>query len=205
MSVSSWERRLWVRTISLPNGATSSRVGLTAQRLNWTSGRTNAAVAVEVTNRIKTPMKRQERLVRFLESPSSYPHRPAEVCRIETHISWVFIASPFVFKAKKPVDLGFLDFTTMEQRHYFCRRELELNRRLCPEIYLSVMPIYESEGRFSFDDENGEIADYALKMREMSRGSFLRELLAKNAVGEPQINRVISRLHQFYESERPRP
>jgi aminoglycoside phosphotransferase family enzyme len=57
--------------------------------------------------------KSQERLIAFLESPQSYPHSPAEVRLMQTHISWVFIASPFVFKVKKPVNLGFLDFSTL--------------------------------------------------------------------------------------------
>jgi hypothetical protein len=123
---------------------------------------------------------------------------------IQTHISWVFIASPFVFKVKKPVDLGFLDFSTLEKRHYFCRRELELNRRLCPDAYLAVMPIYESDAGFSFDDENGEIAEYTVKMRELPHGWFLNELLAKGVVGETAINRVIARLGKFYAAQIPR-
>ena len=148
--------------------------------------------------------KRQERLLAFFASPTSYLHRPGEVRSVETHISWVFIASPFVYKIKKPVNLGFLDFSTLEKRHYFCQRELELNRRLCPEIYLAVTPIYESDRGFSFDDAVGEVAEYAVKMRELPHGWFLSELLAKHAVGEAEINRVISRLHSFYESEAPR-
>ena len=128
-----------------------------------------------------------------------------EVRLIETHISWVFIASPFVFKVKKPVNLGFVDFSTLEKRHYFCRRELELNRRLCPEVYLAVMPIYESDAGFSFDDEDGEIAEYALKMRELPHGWFLSELLAKGLVEETEINRVIACLRQFYTAQTPRP
>lgn len=147
--------------------------------------------------------KRQERLVRFLQSPSSYPHRPREVRSIQTHISWVFMASPFAFKVKKPLNMGFLDFSTLEKRHYFCCRELELNRRLCPEVYLAVMPIYESDAGFSFDNADGEIADYAVKMRELPHGCFLSELLARGAVGEAEINRVIARLHRFYDSETP--
>jgi hypothetical protein len=83
----------------------------------------------------KSSSCRDERLIAFLQSASSYPHRPREVRLIQTHISWVFIASPFVFKVKKPVNLGFLDFSTLEKRHHFCQRELELNRRLCPETY----------------------------------------------------------------------
>ena len=144
-----------------------------------------------------------ERLIAFLQSASSYPHRPREVRLIQTHISWVFIASPFVFKVKKPVNLGFLDFSTLEKRHHFCQRELELNRRLCPETYLGVIPIYKSGPRFSFDADEGRIAEYAVKMRELPHGWFLGELLAKGAVGETELNRVISRLHQFYESENP--
>src|SRR5438045_5772431 len=91
-----------------------------------------------------------QRLIAFLESPESYPHPPANVRVIQTHISWVFIASPFVFKVKKPVNLGFLDFSTLEKRRHFCRREIELNRRLCPEIYLDAISIYETDSGFSF-------------------------------------------------------
>jgi aminoglycoside phosphotransferase family enzyme/predicted kinase len=149
--------------------------------------------------------KRQERLLAFLASPTSYPHRPDEVHSVETHISWVFIASPFVYKVKKPVNLGFLDFSTLEKRHHFCRRELELNRRLCPEVYLAVTPIYEGDRGFSFDDAVGEVAEYAVKMQELPHGWFLSELLAKRAVREVEIDRVISRLHSFYESQTPRP
>ena len=146
----------------------------------------------------------QERLTAFLKSPESYPHKPAKVRAVQTHISWVFIASPFVFKVKKPVNLGFLDFSTLEKRHYFCQRELALNRRLAPEIYLEVVPIYKTISGFSFNSE-GEIIEYAVKMKELPHGCFLDELLEKNLVGEKEINRVISVLHRFYEAETPTP
>ncbi|MGZ5523134.1 MAG: AAA family ATPase, partial [Chthoniobacterales bacterium] len=141
-----------------------------------------------------------EPLIAFLQSPSSYPHRPRDVRLIQTHISWVFIAAPFVFKVKKPVNLGFLDFSTLEKRHHFCQREIELNRRLCPETYLGVVPIYKSGTNFSFGAAEGEIAEYSVKMQELPPGWFLSELLAKGAVGEAEINRVIACLHLFYES-----
>jgi uncharacterized protein len=146
----------------------------------------------------------QRQLVSFLESAASYPHGPAEVRVIQTHISWVFIASPFVFKVKKPVNLGFLDFSTLEKRRFFCQREVELNRRLAPEIYLDVVPIYKAATGFSFDAK-GEIVEYNVKMRELPHGWFLSELLAKDLVGEREINRVISALHRFYQSETPTP
>jgi uncharacterized protein len=149
-----------------------------------------------------TPDRQSQELIVFLESPASYPHRPTEVCVIQTHISWVFIASPFVFKVKKPMNLGFLDFSTLEKRHYFCQREIELNRRLCPEIYLDAVPVYETDSGFSFKPP-GKIVDYAVKMKELPHGCFLNELLEKNLVGEKEINRVISTLHRFYQAEIP--
>ncbi|HZR06852.1 MAG TPA: AAA family ATPase [Candidatus Udaeobacter sp.] len=144
----------------------------------------------------------RERLISFLESPASYLHQPAEVHAIQTHISWVFMASPFVFKVKKPVNLGFLDFSTLEKRRYFCQREIELNRRLCPGIYLDTVPIYETDSGFSFKPP-GDIVEYAVKMKELPDGWFLSELLEKSLVGEKEINRVISTLHRFYQEETP--
>lgn len=123
---------------------------------------------------------------------------------LQTHISWVFIASPFVFKVKKPVNLGFLDFSTLEKRRYFCRREIELNRRLCAEIYLDAVPIYKTDSGFSFGPP-GDIVEYAVKMKELPHGWFLNELLEKNLVGEKEISRVISILHRFYQAEAPTP
>jgi uncharacterized protein len=154
--------------------------------------------------RDRIALRNQEQLIAFLESPESYPHRPTEVRAIQTHISWVFIASPFVFKVKKPVNLGFLDSSTLEKRHYFCQREIELNQRLCPEIYLSAVPIYKTASGFSFKPP-GDIVEYAVKMKELPHGWFLNELLEKHLVTEQQINRVISTLHRFYQAERPTP
>ncbi|MEO5719041.1 MAG: AAA family ATPase [Chthoniobacterales bacterium] len=144
-------------------------------------------------------------LLPFLETPDSYPHRPAAVRSTETHISWVFFASPFVYKVKKPVNLGFLDFSTLAKRRRFCEREVDLNRRLCPEVYLGVRPIYETTRGLSFEDSSGKIIEYAVKMRELPHGWFLKDLLDKGAVGEREIDRLIARLRSFYDSEIPTP
>src|SRR5438094_3487100 len=148
--------------------------------------------------------RQSQELVRFLEVPASYPHGPREVRSIQTHISWVFVTTPFVFKVKKAVNFGFLDFSTLEKRRHFCQRELELNRRLCPSVYLDIVPIYKSASGFSFNPE-GEIAEYSVKMRELPGGWFLSELLVKRLVGENEINRVIACLRRFYESQTPSP
>ena len=162
-------------------------------------------VAGRVREKSASAQDRQsQELVSFLEVPASYPHGPREVRSIQTHISWVFVTTPFVFKVKKAVNLGFLDFSTLEKRHHFCQRELELNRRLCPSVYLDIVPIYKSASGFSFNPE-GEIAEYSVKMRELPGGWFLSELLVKRLVGENEINRVISCLRRFYESQPPSP
>src|SRR5437870_10675818 len=162
-------------------------------------------VAGQVREKSASAEDRQsQELVSFLGVPASYPHGPREARSIQTHISWVFVTTPLVFKVKKAVNLGFLDFSTLEKRHHFCQRELELNRRLCPSVYLDIVPIYKSASGFSFNPE-GEIAEYSVKMRELPGGSFLSELLVKRLVGENEINRVISCLHRFYESQPPSP
>ncbi len=88
-----------------------------------------------------------DRLLAFLQDPAEYPHRPKRVRIVQTHISIVAIAPPYVYKVKKPVDFGFVDFSTLEKRRYFCEREVVLNRRLCPYIYLGVLPISRKGSR----------------------------------------------------------
>ncbi|MCA9811227.1 MAG: phosphotransferase, partial [Candidatus Dadabacteria bacterium] len=82
--------------------------------------------------------KDRQGLIRFLGSAKSYPHEPSQVTHLQTHASDVFVAPLYVYKVKKPVDFGFLDFTTLEKRKYFCEREVEINRRLCSGTYLGV-------------------------------------------------------------------
>ncbi len=91
----------------------------------------------------------RKKLMKFLLDPLSYPHKPRSVKHIQTHISDVFIVSPYVYKVRKPVDFGFLDFTTLNKRKYYCDREVELNSRLC-EIYLGVEEISLTHGIYRF-------------------------------------------------------
>ena len=95
-----------------------------------------------------------------------------EVVRIETHISSVLLAGDFAYKVKKPIDLGFLDFSTLERRHFCCQEEVRLNRRLAPSIYLGVVPITGSLDHPSLAGR-GEIIDYAVRMRRFSQAGLL--------------------------------
>ena len=89
-------------------------------------------------------------LVRGLLRPEAYAHRADDVCVRETHASWVILAGAYAYKIKKPVDLGFLNFSTIERRAADCVDEVRLNRRLCPDVYLGVVEVVMRDGAYFF-------------------------------------------------------
>ncbi len=150
------------------------------------------------------PDREHSELFPFLSDPASYPHRPAAVRIIQTHISIVAIASPYVYKVKKAVDFGFLDFSTLEKRRHFCEEEIRLNRRLCARIYDSVVPIRRREGRLVFGEE-GEVVDFAVRMHQLDERFFLHDLLAAGRLTARHIDRVVGTLSVFYHRQSPSP
>ena len=144
----------------------------------------------------------QEQLLPFLLNPNSYPHRPKQVRLLQTHASYVLLAPPFVYKVKKPVNFGFLDFSTLAKRRFFCEREVELNRRLCPKVYLGVIAIAVKDGRLTFGDGD-EVVEYAVKMRQFSEANFLDQRVARGAVRIRDLDRIAQTLKQFYEAQAP--
>lgn len=137
----------------------------------------------------------RDKIIDFLLDKDSYPHKPSYVRHLQTHISDIFIAPPFVYKLKKPVDLGFLDFTTLEKRRFFCHREVELNRRLS-NIYIGVEQIAKQNGVLTFGQ--GEAVDYVVVMRELEEGFFLIDLLKKGALTKGDLERLVEKLTDFY-------
>jgi len=106
-----------------------------------------------------------ERLSELLR-PAAFPHATADMRLIETHISWVILAGPWAYKLRKPVDFGFLDFTTLARRRAACEAEIELNRRLCPDLYLGVVDVVERDGRLCMGGP-GRPIEPAVKMRRL--------------------------------------
>jgi aminoglycoside phosphotransferase family enzyme/predicted kinase len=145
-----------------------------------------------------------QRLLGFLSDAGSYPHHPPQVALVQTHASWVFIAPPFVYKIKKPVNPGFLDFSTLELRHADCERELVLNRRLAGDIYLGLESICEHEGSLHFGGK-GDVIEWAVKMQQMDPRYFLKQLMRDQGVGIREMDRIVDRLHRFYCSQPPLP
>ena len=106
------------------------------------------------------------RLIESLSRPEAYPHPFEDFQLHHTHISVVFLVDQFAYKIKKPVDLGFLDFTTLEKRRHFCEEEVRLNRRLASSVYLEVVPVTFESGGLSMGGD-GETVEYAVKMRRL--------------------------------------
>lgn len=144
----------------------------------------------------------QEQLLPFLLNPNSYAHRPRAVQLVQTHASLVFVAPPYVFKVKKPVNFGFLDFSTLAKRHHFCEREVALNRRLCPRVYLGVVPITRQGGQFAFGGD-GEVVEYAVQMRQLAERGFLLHRLRRGRLGRAVLDRLVIVLKAFYEAQHP--
>ena len=102
------------------------------------------------------------RLIEALSVPAAYPEAVERIEVRQTHISVVFLAGPYAYKLKKPVNLGFLDFTTLEKRRHYCEEEVRLNRRLAPTVYRGVVPVARTpdglrvEGAGEVDDHQRE-------------------------------------------------
>jgi aminoglycoside phosphotransferase family enzyme/predicted kinase len=130
-----------------------------------------------------------------------YPHRADSVELRQTHISYVLLAGDYVYKVKKPVRFSFLDYSTLEKRRHFCHEEVRLNRRLAPAVYLDVVAIVQHGEHFSLKDSPGKeekIFEYAVKMRRLPEDYFLDRLILEGKARKEDIDRVVTKLADFY-------
>jgi len=142
-------------------------------------------------------MNDQTTLVRALHDPARYDHDADAVQLIETHISWVLLSGAYAYKIKKAVYLGFLDFSTLEKRRFFCDEELRLNRRLAPQLYLDVVPISgtPTEPRLS---GAGPAIEYAVKMQRFPQEALLDRMLADGKFTPIQTDAVAREVARFH-------
>ncbi len=137
-------------------------------------------------------------LISSLMEPNLYDP-PVEKCvLIETHISWVILAGPHAYKIKKAINLGFLDFSTLEKRFFYCNEELRLNKRLAPEIYLSVVPITGTVDHPQWAGK-GDAIEYGIKMRAFPQQAQLDRVLAQGALQSNQIDMLAKQIANFHE------
>jgi aminoglycoside phosphotransferase family enzyme/predicted kinase len=136
-------------------------------------------------------------LIAALARPEAYPARPGDVEVRQTHISVVFLAGEFAYKVKKPVRLGFLDFSTLDRRRHFCDEEVRLNRRLAPDVYLGVVPIAQDAAGLRFEGD-GQAIEWAVKMRRLPVEATLESRLGRDEVQPAHLEALAGKLAVFH-------
>jgi len=136
-------------------------------------------------------------LIKALLKKEAYPEDVKYIKLLQTHISWVFLTGKYVYKVKKPVNFGFLDYSTLKLREHFCHEELKLNRRLSPSIYVDVVPIKDNNGNITIEGK-GKTIDYAVKMREMPQEKMMDKLLEQKRISKQTIERIAFIVSNFH-------
>jgi aminoglycoside phosphotransferase family enzyme/predicted kinase len=136
-------------------------------------------------------------LIHRLHDPACYDHAAGPVRVIETHISWVLLTGEFAYKIKKPLDLGFLDFSSLDKRLHACCDEVQLNRRLAPAIYLDVVPITGTPADPHVNG-SGETFEYAVKMRQFDAEATLDRLDAHGGLTAQHVETIAATLARFH-------
>ncbi|MEE8185402.1 MAG: hypothetical protein V3T96_03260, partial [Thermodesulfobacteriota bacterium] len=137
-------------------------------------------------------------VIRSLLEPSAYPERPSGVELKQTHISYLFFTPEYVYKIKKPVNFGFLDFTTLEKRRFYCHQELTLNRRMTEGVYINVLPIVKKGSGEITVGGKGKTIEYAVKMKRLPPEMMLNRMLEDGRISNDIVKetaRVIANFH----------
>ena len=136
-------------------------------------------------------LQQQEQLVQSLLNPGCYDPPPETVTVMETHISWVLLVGDFAWKLKKAVNFGFLDFSTLEKRRFYCGEELRLNRRFAPDLYLDVVAITGSPAQPEFGG-SGEALEYAVKMRRFPQAGLMSRIADNHQLDAGHVDEIIT-------------
>ncbi|UCE73172.1 MAG: hypothetical protein JSV56_09030 [Methanomassiliicoccales archaeon] len=136
-------------------------------------------------------------IISDLNLPKAYPEPTKQVELVQTHISYIFITDDFVYKIKKPVNFGFLDFSTLDKRLYYCQKEIELNKRLSPDIYLDVVPITDEGEKLKVSGE-GEVVDYAVRMKKIPMDRIMVTLLEQGKLTPEMVKKVSKKIADFH-------
>ena len=142
---------------------------------------------------------RVERLMSDLRRPEAYAQRPGEVGFLQTHCSLLFFTEGHVYKVKKPVDFGFLDFTTLELRRQVCEEEVRLNRRLAGDVYRGVVPIREgADGQLVVDGGEGAVFEWAVEMQRLPASRMFSALLERGEIDNARIHELVDLVARFH-------
>ena len=147
----------------------------------------------------------QEEKVEFLRDRRQYPDRPARVAVVETHFAWVFLAGRHAYKLKKPMRQASLDYRTIASREAACRKEVRLNRRLAPSIYIGVVPLTRRRNGELALGRGGSVVDWLVKMRRLSAARMLDRVIARRAISSRDLGSLTDALATFFRRARREP
>ncbi len=135
-----------------------------------------------------------------LLNPASLPDKTRHAFVVQTHISTVIVADEYVYKIKKPVDFGFLDFSSLPKRRHYCHQEVKLNQRLAPEVYLGVLSILPDNGGYRMEADEGQanVVDYAVKMRRIPEELLMKSLFDNGALRDDHLQEIAAVLGRFH-------
>ena len=145
-------------------------------------------------------MKKEQ--VQHLIESCNLPDACLQPRLIETTISWVIITVSFAFKIKKAIKLPFVDFSTVSKRYHFCKQELELNRQLAPEVYLTIFPITGGMISNNPQDREDEVIDYAVQMIRLDQEKQMRTLLVRKELNTSDIKHLADKIALFHKNAR---
>jgi len=137
-------------------------------------------------------------LIEDLHKTDAFPEPTNNVFLVQTHISMVFVCDLYVYKIKKPVNFGFLDFSTLEKRKYFCHKEVDLNRRLAKDIYIGVVPVIFDGKRHLVGKGEGEIKEYAVKMKRIPENMLMSKVFERKELEKAHLNKVAHIIANFH-------
>lgn len=133
-----------------------------------------------------------------LQNPAIYDHAITGFDVVETHISWVILTGPFAYKIKKPVNLGFLDFSTLEKRKFYCEEEVRTNRRLCPGIYMGIVPLTGTPEHPCING-SGTPFEYAVKMKQFDESLLWDRMLERGDLNPKFLDELAFTVAEFHE------
>src|SRR5262245_51771941 len=142
-------------------------------------------------------MDTHDRLIKALTDRAVYEHPTTEITVLQTHISWVVLTGSYAYKIKKPVNLGFVDFSTLTQRQLFCQEELRLNRRLAPQLYLEVVAISGTPERPRLHG-HGVPIEYAVKMVQFAQDALLSHCIDVGRLHGEHIDALAHEVSAFH-------
>lgn len=159
-----------------------------------------------IASRVRAVNGGLEETVGFLAEPGNYPHRPSSVQTIETHFAWLFLAGERVYKLKKPLRQGSMDYRTVALRERACRAELELNRRLAPQVYRRLVALGRArDGHLTLRAGAPQVVDWLVQMRRLPAARMLDRAIAERSVSAQDLDRVVARLAVFFQQAEPLP